>query len=87
MSSKFFLFILFYFILDHSFYTNEDYDMWAGEWKEGKTAHVRTVFGQNTIVHDRIWEKHGCIRRRIRSFTTVYGVRNRRPGLCETQKI
>jgi len=79
MNSKFFLFILFYFILDHFVFTDEDYDMWAGEWKEGKTAHVCTVFGQKTIVHDRVWEKYGCIRcpyfavfLRIRSFTTVY---------------
>jgi len=53
MNSKFFLFILFYFILDHFVFTDEDYDVWAGEWKEGKTVHVRTIFGQNTIVYGK----------------------------------
>jgi hypothetical protein len=71
---------LFYFILDHFVFTDEDDDIRAGEWEEGKTAHVCTVFGQNTIVNDHVREKYGRIRHRIQSFTTVYGVRNRRPG-------
>ncbi len=56
MNSKYFFlyFILFYFILDHFVFTDEDDGTRTGECEKGKTANVCTVFGQNTIVYDRI---------------------------------
>ncbi len=75
MNSKFLFiyFILFYFILDHFVFTDEDYDMWAGEWTEGKTAHFCIVFGQNRIVHDRVREKYDRIRPYTDSVTADLG--------------
>ncbi len=37
-------------------------------------------YGEIRSYTERIWHVYGRIRHRIRSFTTVYRVRNRRPG-------
>jgi hypothetical protein len=38
-------------------------------------------YGEIRSYTERIWHVYGRMRHRIRSFTTVYGARNRRPGI------
>ncbi len=44
-------------------------------------------YGEIRSYTERISHVYGRIRHRIRSFTTVYGVRNHRPGLLEAQMV
>jgi hypothetical protein len=44
----------------------------------GKYGHM--FYGKIRSYTERIWHLYGRIRHRIRSFTTVNRVRNRRPG-------
>jgi hypothetical protein len=64
MNSKYFFlyFILFYFILDHFVFTDED-----DGTRRGSVKKVKLLMFVPYLV-------------KTRSFTTVYGVRNRRPG-------
>jgi len=87
MNSKFFFlyFILFYFILDYFVFTDEDDDIRACQWEEGKTAHVCTVFGQNTIVYDRVRENTVAYDLRISPYT-ITAIYDRNTITCITAK-
>jgi len=44
-------------------------------------------YGEIRSYTERIWYVYGRIRHRIRSFTTVYGARNHRPGYLNVRRI